>query len=149
MKADQFLSHCSQRAIRRWDGTVPRSSSSGVAERWKCDSNRIQRPFSVSSPSIMADVLATWWMIPNHWPWWVSLCHISTRISQSSGSTHHQIRAISCDGSREKMNISVKCCPYFWEAGILLFIHWMGWGYFRKRGNRSSVHAVAVWLFLS
>lgn len=126
MKAGQLLSHCSQRTIRRQDGTVPGSSSPGMAERQKCDSNRSQGPCSASSPSIMADILATWWITLNYWPWWVSLCHKSNRISQSSGSTYHQIGVIRCDNSREKMNINVKCCQYFWAGRVgYIFAHLM------------------------
>ena len=147
MRAGQFWSHCSQKAIRRWDSIVSGSSSSGVTERQKY-SSRIQGPCSVSSLSVMADVLAAWWMTPNHWPWWASLCHISVRISQSSGSTHQQIRAISCDSSRGKMNMSATYCPYFWGA-VILFHHWMGWDISGRGKINHHCVLVAIWVFLS
>lgn len=147
MRAGQFWS--SRKAIRRWDSTVPGSSSSGVAERQKCDSSRIQGPCSVSSLSVMADVLAAWWMTPKHWPWWASLCHISVRISQSSGSTHRQIRAVSCGSSRGKMNMNVTYGPYFWGAVILLFNHWMGWDISWRGKINHQCMLVAIWVFFS
>ena len=49
MRAGQFWSHCSQKAIRRWDSIVSGSSSSGVTERQKY-SSRIQGPCSVYHP---------------------------------------------------------------------------------------------------
>lgn len=151
VKTGQFLSHCNQRTIR-WHGTVPEISSPSVVERRKCDSNRSQGPCSTSSPSIMADVLATWWMTPKYWPWWVSLCHISNRISHCSGSTYHQIGAISCDCSRGKTNISVKCCLYFWaRSSCYLIVQPLnGMGNFRKEKKNQCYQGmlVALWVFL-